>query len=146
MKKIFSLFMLSGLVLIASCENDDDNFAPTDPIAGTWNLISVSGGIMGSTFDFPAESIKWTFNTTSHTVIVVNNNPADSPAEDFFSSGTYNYLYPQNNATPQNCNTTLRISTTDLGCREVSGHTMILTQVQSDGYVLTFSKEPLNSI
>jgi hypothetical protein len=137
MKKIFLLCMF--VALLWSCEDDDNVTASPSALRGTWNLVNVSGGITGSSFNFPPGTIKWKFNDQSNTVNVVNNNPADSNAEDFFETGTYSYVYTENEVSTT-CVNTLTIDNVDLGCQHISGQTMTLTQVVADGYVLTLKR------
>ncbi len=133
------MLLISPLLLATSCDEDDDNNNPANSsMTGRWKLVNVSGGIQGQNFDVPNSSITWTFNS-NNTVQVVNNNPADTNAEDFFETGTYNYQYVPSEITVI-CASSLEIDDIDLGCQNIQGDTMILTQVESDGYVLTLKK------
>lgn len=138
MKKILLLLLISPIFLATSCDEDDNNNPQNTTLTGRWKLTNVSGGIQGQDFDVPNGSITWTFNN-NNTVQVVNNNPADSNAEDFFETGTYNYVYTTSDVSTT-CTQTLKINTIDLGCLNIQGSTMTLTQVESDGYLLTLKR------
>lgn len=138
MKKILFMLLISPLLLATSCDEDDDSSIPNTTLTGRWNLVNVSGGLQGQDFDIPNGSITWTFNA-NNTVQVVNNNPADGNAEDFFETGTYNYQYTTNEVSTT-CNQTLKIDDIDLGCQNIQGNTMTLSQVEADGYLLTLKK------
>jgi len=89
---LLSLFIL--LFQLSACNDDQDNAIPAPTatkLAGTWNLVNVSGGMMPQNHDFEEGLITWTFNG-DQTVTVLNNNTDDSKT-DYFDSGIYPYDY-----------------------------------------------------
>lgn len=135
MKK--SLFLLIAIPLLAVSCNDDDNTAQANNLQGRWNLVNVSGGLMGQDLDIPSGTITWTFGY--NTVKVINNNPADTSAEDFFETGNYNYEYSESEASII-CTQTLKINNVDLGCVTVQDNTLKLTMQENDGYILILKR------
>lgn len=140
MKKILFLGLSAISVFVAAC-SDDDNTAVTTVAAlgGTWKLANVSGSIAGIDQDFAPGAVTWNFNIENNTVSVQNNNPDDS-LTDFFPTGNYMYAYIQNNVSPQSCAYALAISDINFGCAASNGTTLTLNQVESDGYILTFTR------
>lgn len=125
--------MFSPLLLAMTCDDDPSDDKP----AGTWSLISVSGGITGTEYNFEPGLITWKFNYDS-TVNVVNNNAEDSDAEDFFETGTYNYQYLPNELS--GCENVIYIDSINFGCQDLRNPSYTLTQTTSDGYTLKFQK------
>ena len=136
MKKIILLLLCSPLLWAFQCD-EDDNPSDDKPI-GTWNLVNVSGGIAGSDFNFPPGTITWKFNYDG-TVEVVNNNPADSNAEDFFETGTYTYEHVVNEI-PNSCQHVMMIDNINLGCESLLVPVLTFTQVEADGYIITLKR------
>lgn len=162
MKRIYTLlFLLAPVLLATSCQDDDTVLQsaaaveqpqqpePTPqepepplghevPLSESWSLVNVSGSIAGVSHDFPQGQIVWTFNADS-TIDVVNNNP-DQSVEDFLDSGNFAYGYfPSENPTAT-CTDDFFVWCFVLGCQQVDGDTMTITQQFADGYTLTFRK------
>jgi hypothetical protein len=141
MKKIKLFFLVLSALLLAGCSNDNDSGGQTDDpmIADTWKLLAVHGGIGGIIHEFPENSVTFDFNTTAHTVAVVNNSP-DGTSYGVPATGTYDYEYVTNTSTPELCAETIIIGTDDYGCAFVEGDALSLTQQYADGYAYEFSR------
>lgn len=138
MKKILFLMVVATALIAGACsDNDDMPVTTVAALGGTWKLTHVSGSVAGIDQDFTPGAVTWTFNVENNTVSVVNNTPDDS-LTDFFPTGNYTYGYVQNETTPQSCAYTLAVSNINFGCAASTSTTLTLTQVESDGYVLTF--------
>lgn len=103
-------------------------------INGTWKLVNVSGGIAGTNDDFADGLITWKFNA-NHTVTITNNNTDDSK-QDILESGTYDYVFNTNEATPELCAINISIGGTNMGCYTVTATQFTMSQVESDGYLI----------
>lgn len=130
------LFAVAAAILL-SCNNNDDN-NPTQTINGTYELKSVRGGIVGINDEFPDGAITWTFQDNG-TVAVWNTNTDDSK-QDLIASGNYVYTFQPNPATPESCAQALYIDGVSYGCVAVSEDTLMLNQVETDGYEVTLEK------
>jgi hypothetical protein len=78
------------VLMTLSCHTNDDNSPNEISIAGSWNLIHVSGGLAGIDDDFETGLITWSFNEETSSVLVVNNN-SEAVIYDGFPSGNYTY-------------------------------------------------------
>ncbi|HEX9981165.1 MAG TPA: hypothetical protein VGB50_11435 [Flavobacterium sp.] len=135
--KLLSAFLL---VIVCGCSDSDDHDNTTHhPLSGAWRLTHVIGGIGGTNSNFEPGTIMWNFNTNSNTVAVVNTN-TDETLQDFFTSGTYDYSFEENTATPEDCEEELVINNISFGCYSASSTTLILTQIEADGYVVTLKR------
>ncbi len=137
MKK-YTLLNLICLLLCLSCSQDDDT-PINNPLEASWSLINVSGSFAGIDQDIEAGVIVWTFNPVDYTVTVENNN-TDEEVINFFESGTYTYVYVDNEGETEQCNESLFIDNINFGCQTISGNTMKLNHIWLDGYILTFVK------
>lgn len=144
--KILCAFLV--FATFSACHDDDDD-NPAVPavdipqhemLEGGWYLINVSGSITGSSHDFPQGEIIWTFNA-NNTVSIFNTND-DTNAEDFFETGEYDYAIVANPATPELCAENIVVGGTSFGCFTFEGNQLKFSQVESDGYMLTFVKTP----
>lgn len=157
MKRIYTLLvLLAPLLLATSCQEDDailnttalvpeteepapqETEEPQAPATDSWSLINVSGSIAGVSHDFPVGQITWKFNDDT-TIDVVNNN-ADFNKEDFLDSGNYAYGFIPSQMPTGTCSEDMFVWCFVLGCQNVAGDTMTITQTFSDGYTLTFKK------
>ncbi|MFT3794226.1 hypothetical protein [Flavobacterium sp.] len=140
MKTVKLLTLALSLVLLSCSDNDDKEPTqqivtpqPTASINGTWHLVNVNGGFGGTSDDFPVGMITWEFNQAQQTVTVVNNN-TDPQAQDILPSGTYDYDFVANEATPEICNTNIKIGNTNLGCYSIGSQTFVMSQIEADGF------------
>ncbi|MCW4467892.1 hypothetical protein OGH69_02855 [Flavobacterium sp. MFBS3-15] len=139
MKRKLFLLVLPALFLMSCGDDDESGTIYTIPeTSAPYNLVNVSGSIVGVSHDFEPRTITWKFNT-DQTVTVVNNN-TNEDAEDFFESGTYELSYQPAEYTPAPCEENLFIDNIDFGCVNATDSGLILTQAVADGYVLTFIK------
>jgi len=135
MKKI-QLISLFAIMILFSCNNDDDNSNDTS-LRGVWKLIEVNGTIAGIRDQFEPGTIQWNFNTSNTTFTVVNNN-TDESKQDVFESGTYNYSITNNDMTPEICTRSLVLDGTNYGCYIVTTTTLQINQGEADGIILKF--------
>ncbi len=93
MKIRFSIFFLIiSFLLYTSCDDDDNNVSEA-PIAGTWHLKNVTGGIAGINIEYNRNLVKWTFKE-SNSKLTVENNILTTGPEDIYAgldSGVYDY-------------------------------------------------------
>lgn len=158
MKKLPTfLLLLAPLLLATSCQDDDVQLQttavqmpqqpqepqqPEEPeqpqsAEGRWSLINISGSIAGVSNNFPEGQITWTFNPDS-TIDIVNGNP-DENVEDFLDSGNYVFGFIPNEM-QSGCNEVMFVWCFTVGCQNISGDMMTLTQPENDGYTLMFKK------
>lgn len=139
MKIINLILIILCSVSISSC-NDDNSYdtIPQPELGGGWTLVNVTGGIAGTSDDFPEGEIQWIFNTNG-TVNIVNTN-TDAAEVDFFETGEYYFSMTPNTVTPESCALNLIIDNTNFGCLDIEGNVLTLNQVEADGYALTFHK------
>lgn len=129
---LFSALLLA--ILSCGCSNDNGN--NRKDIGGEWKLVNVHGGIAGIDDDFSPGTITWNFNTSSHTVAVVNTN-TDNSKEDLIATGNYDYTFSPNTTTPQSCSENIVIDGVNYGCYDISTQQLTLSQVEADGYAVT---------
>lgn len=87
-KLFISLICL--FTLITSCSNNDDTTTNEEAINIPWSLKSVIGGLVGTNDTFVMGTILWTFDDSTNTLIVLNNNTEDV-IYDGLQTGSYNY-------------------------------------------------------
>ncbi len=140
MKRNLFLLLLIPAFCLTSCSDDDENepMYTFPEVSDPWKLVNVSGSITGASYDFEPGTIMWTFNV-DQTVTIVNNNTEEN-AEDFFDSGTYDFHFEANDATPEMCEQSFFVENLELGCMEATDTQLTLSQVWADGYQLTFIK------
>jgi hypothetical protein len=136
MKKM--LYLLIGALALNSCNNGNDDNTPDQSINGVWKLTNVRGGIAGTNDTFASGVINWTFNANG-SIHVVNSN-LDDTKTDLIDSGDYTYSFVPNPSTPQSCTEALIINGVSYGCYSINGNTLILNQVETDGYEVTLEK------
>ena len=135
--KLLSAFVVA--LTFVGCNDDDNNGSQTDPLAGEWRLTHLMGGIAGNNVSFEPGTISWDFDPESGTVTVVNTN-TNEQLEDLFESGTYEFSFEENTATPASCEEVLVIDDVSLGCWNASSSTLTLTQIENDGFVVTLKR------
>ncbi len=140
MRKHF-LTVLFSVIILTSCSVKNDTQLP-DPqiIIVHWNLVEVTGGVVGADHTFPLETIVWDFNEIDLKLTVTNNN-ADDTKEDALTSGTYPY-----SVTNANGKTYLSITGNEFGRFVVTANKLVIDQNDlsqgsgADGYIYTFEK------
>lgn len=92
MKRISILFLTLSLVLCSAC-NNDDNANMEDPLAGTWDLSTVYGGLILVNIEYNEGDVIWTFNRSNGQLVVQNNILTTGPEQIYsgLPTGTYNY-------------------------------------------------------
>jgi hypothetical protein len=123
--------------LSISCNNGDDNQEPTT-LDGIWLLKSVRGGIAGTNDEFNNGEISWTFDNNGN--ISVSNSNTDDTKVDLIESGDYLYNIAPNPATPESCSEAMFINGVNYGCYAIDDFTLVLNQVENDGYEVTLQK------
>jgi len=78
MRKIFFILLS---VLLLSCSLDGDTTTNTE-VDTNWSLSRSIGGISGTTTDFEADQIAWTFNEVTGILVVEHNVQGVSAALD----------------------------------------------------------------
>lgn len=133
--KLLSAFFLVALVSCNNSDSDNDNVPTT--IDGTWRLASVTGGIAGTHDEFNGE-ITWTFDNNGN--VAVSNSNTDDTKVDFMDTGDYLYNFAPNPSTPESCSEAMFIDGVSYGCYSIDDNTMVLNQVENDGYEVTLIK------
>lgn len=93
MKKSLAIFILSLFSITnTGCDNDDSVTVPFE-LEGEWNMVNVSGGILGIDVDFEANEVVWNFNLNRGEVRIENSISTQDPRQIFsgLSSGTYSF-------------------------------------------------------
>lgn len=127
--------MALGL-LLTSCTDNDDN---TNPPAGTYSLVRVAGGIMGSSWDLPAQRVIWDINTAQDSVTVTNNLPQNG-TPSAYASGRYAYSVTNNPGENGACAASLYINQEYFGCYSTANDTLFVNDLHADGFLYTFVK------
>ena len=90
MKTKLFISLICIFTLITNCSNNADNTEDEEAINVPWSLKSVVGGLAGTNDTFVMGTILWTFNDSTNSLIVLNNNTEDV-VYDGLETGTYNY-------------------------------------------------------
>jgi len=133
MKRLKLIPFLLFAMLFAGCSDDEDGDAT---LQGQWKLTHVVGGVAGVDDDFTPGTVVWSFNTTT-TSLAVNNNNTDETLQDFMNSGTYDYEFAENTDT-NDCEEVIVINGISFGCMSLSNNQLTFTQIEDDGFTLTF--------
>ena len=133
--KLLSAFLF---LFLFSCHSDDSPQIQSPPltgIEGNWKLTEVNGGITGTIYNYPEGMITWKFNGISQTVIIQNNN-VDANMQDILPSGTYQYSFVANQATPELCALNIEVNGMNLGCYNIGTTELTMSQIESDGFLI----------
>ena len=104
-------------------------------IQGTWNLVNISGGLMGANDHFQTGEVVWTFDTDQ---VEVQNNNQDDLKQDSFESGTYPYRLLKNQST-----TYWQLEVNSMGLGRItflSDSVLTVDQREVDGFQYIFKK------
>lgn len=134
MRTIYKLFFIAIIIVSFSCQNDKESNDSQNQIAREWKLIKVTGGLIGVSQEINPGMIKWTFNSTTNTVTVINST-TDESLYDFFETGVYNYQI-MDDSTEGICNEVLKIDGIELGCISFIDNKLLLNQSFADGFQL----------
>lgn len=134
MKQLAIIFLA---FLMLNCSNDDnDSEQPTSPtIAGTWQLVKVTGGFIGLDQDIEKGVINWRFDTTKKEVTIENNAVTTGGGYTGLPSGTYSY-----SITAPADQDILYINENSVGVIDLQGAILNLKGEFEDGYNLTLHK------
>ncbi len=136
MKKILYYPLLVLLTLLQVGCSTNSTTSNTDPVQGLWKLVAVDGTFAGIHDTFTPGLITWTFNSSNHTVTVVNNN-TDAAAWDLLDSGVYDYHFVNNPDAP--CGESIEINGSIYGCYTVTNDTLVIDQAIADGFAITLT-------
>ena len=82
--------LICFVLLLSSCSRTDNNLGNEEAINVTWSLKSTVGGLAGTNVNFNMGTVLWTFNDSSNTLTVINNNTNDD-VYDGLETGSYSY-------------------------------------------------------
>ncbi|MDC8004472.1 hypothetical protein POV27_10450 [Aureisphaera galaxeae] len=83
------VYAMSLALLFVGCQSDDDGITTQNPnIEGDWNLVEVSGGLLGTEDTFDTGLILWNFADRK---LEVTNRNTDPEAIDLYETGMYNF-------------------------------------------------------
>ncbi|MDR6967101.1 hypothetical protein J2X31_001108 [Flavobacterium arsenatis] len=134
--KITNLIIVAFLlVFLSSCCNNDDGNPVNQQIEGKWHLVQVSGGFVGINHVYEPGTISWEFNPSTNKLKVINTNTDDN-MQDIFDTGTYDYGFQLNTATPEICPENILLNSIDYGCYTISSNNLIISQVETDGFLI----------
>lgn len=134
MKKTISILGMLLAGLLTSCSSES-NGSHSNSVEGQWKLVRVSGSFAGIESTFSPGEIKWTFNPTTQTLTVINNNSDDNKT-DIFETGVYNYQVIEN-PNPQSCSEIIKIDNIEMGCFTIVDGKLHIDQAFADGYTVT---------
>lgn len=118
--------------LCVGCSNDDNK---TSILNGKWDLVNVSGGLLGVDQDFEKGTIVWDFNESDQTVTISNNNELQD-VYDGLPSGTY----PYNVSAPADADV-LIVNEINLGLIDLKMNSFTVEELAIDGIKLSFTRE-----
>ena len=136
MNTIKLIAALCLFVIFSGCGESDNSSDTPLTINGEWNLTNVSGGIAGINDNFSAGTITWTFDSTTNTVEVINNN-TNSNLESMLVSGNYEYSLEANATNPELCAYNFVIDEVNFGCYSLTQNQLTFGQIEADGYMIT---------
>lgn len=134
MKKAPLYILLTVIAALQFGCSTNSNSTATDAVHGLWKLVAVDGTFAGIHDTFTPGLITWTFNASTHTVTVVNNN-TDATAWDLLDTGVYDYHIINNPAS--SCGNSIEINGSIYGCFTITNDTLIIDQSIADGYAIT---------
>ncbi len=135
MLKLVNLFaFLSLTVLISSCSNNENSDSDVK-MTGKWNLVNISGGLLGDNKSYEKGEITWDL-TDNNTIVVVNNT--DDSFHEFLDTGIHNYNIKYLNNSE--CLGQININTMSMGCLKMNENTLTISYLALDGYLFEFEK------
>ncbi|SDE25353.1 hypothetical protein SAMN05421636_104118 [Pricia antarctica] len=130
---VWTLLVVLGFALMASCEDDDNDLPQEKTINGTWNLVNVHGGFGSVNINYSKRDIKWIFNQADSTLSVQNNIGNDNAF--VLHSGYYNFNLEPSGET--------QILFVDNDYRMIilsMDNNLILTENANDGFTAEFTR------
>ncbi|MEQ9265609.1 MAG: hypothetical protein RLN81_10335 [Balneolaceae bacterium] len=136
MKSLFrALSIFTILILVTNCSTGTDS--NEDPIAGDWNLKTITGGFGGVDNSFQNGEVLWTFNVDDSTLTVEVNIISMVPTERYYGlqAGTYSYELIEENE-----QTILHADGSRVGTLRFSENDLLIDEgIAVDGFLYTFT-------
>lgn len=132
---IRTLSIFTILVLVTNCSTGSDS--SDDPIAGDWNLKTMTGGFAGVNNAFQAGEVVWTFNEKDSSLTIEVNIISMIPTERYYGlqAGTYTYELVEENDV-----TTLYANDSRVGTINFSENELLVDDgIAVDGFLFTFT-------
>lgn len=102
-------------------------------LAGTWTLMNVNGGLLGTNVDFNSGDITWTFDAQE---VMIESNNSDIQNYTGIENGTYDYEIKLRNYEPY-----LSINQVNLGrITEINSNSLVIDNRPVDGFQFTLRK------
>lgn len=134
--RILIPFFIIGF--LAGCQKDDPTFFGA-ALEGTWSLINISGGFVGTNCDIPEGIVVWTFSDSQ--VEMENNDPSGEAPCSGVLTGAFSYSILE-----QNSKHFLLIDGNERGRINLEGNELTINQNEfstgsgADGFVLILKK------
>ena len=128
-------FVCILLFLAIGCSEDDDT-SPNPNLSGVqgeWNLVNVTGGLIGLNENFEKGVIVWEFNEGKKILKITNNNTTN--VYDVLPSGTYAYSILTVNDSKE-----LIIDDKNIGNFELTTDQFTIDDQFRDGFRATFNR------
>lgn len=132
---IRALSIFTILILVTTCSTSSDS--NEDPIAGDWNLKTITGGFSGVDNSFQNGEVLWTFNVDDSTLTVEVNIISMVPTERYYGlqAGTYSYELIEENE-----QTILHADGSRVGTLRFSENDLLIDEgIAVDGFLYTFT-------
>lgn len=132
---IRALSIFTILILITNCSTSSDT--SDDPIAGDWNLKTMTGGFAGVNNSFQGGEVVWIFNEEDSSLTIEVNIISMIPTERYYGlqAGTYTYELVEENDV-----TTLYANDSKVGTISFSENELLIDDgIAVDGFLLTFT-------
>lgn len=132
---IRALSTFTILILITNCSTSSDS--NEDPIAGDWNLKTITGGFGGVDNSFQNGEVLWTFNPNDSTLTIEVSIISAVPTERYYGlqAGTYSYELIEENE-----ETTLYADGSRVGTLRFSDNELLVDEgIAVDGFLYTFT-------
>ena len=133
-----NLYILLFSVLIISCTRSDDdpnleNISSVN-LEGEWNLVNISGGLLGMDQNFEIGTIIWDFDVSDQMVTVTNNNTIEG-VFDSFPTG----VYPYSISAPADIDE-LIVNDVNLGIFILGTRSFSVNELFEDGFQIRFER------
>lgn len=132
---IRALSIFTILILVTNCSTGSDS--NEEPIAGDWNLKTITGGFGGVNNSFQNGEVLWTFNVDDSTLTIEVNIISMVPTERYYGlqAGTYSYELIEENE-----QTILHADGSRVGTLRFSENDLLIDEgIAVDGFLYTFT-------